>query len=145
MFFNLSVRFRVHTSFSSCEYHTPSALKGPLLIFILLISFGKELSFPFSLPSGIISVLSIFNFSHEHRLNLLKFVMACDSDVTSAIKSVVASAIRLIFTSVLFIFIPLIFGSDLIPIAIISATNINNSAEIGHPCLIEWVDLKNLE
>ena len=83
----------------------------------------------------------MFNFSPEHMLNLLKFDIACTNDAISEIKSVVSSAIRLIFTSVWFILILLIWGSDLIPIAIISATNMNNSAEIGHPCLIYRVSL----
>ena len=63
--------------------------------------------------------------------------MANSNDFRLDKKSVVSSAIRLILYSIPLIVIPLISGLFLMLMAIISATNIKSSAEIGHPCLIE--------
>ena len=65
-----------------------------------------------------------------------------NSEFMSARKRVVSSAIKLIFNSVSFIFIPFMFESFLIFIASTSAISKKSRADIGHPCRIDLVNLK---
>lgn len=98
-----------------------------------------------SFSIGIISFFSMFSFKPEHIVNSLNSSTGFFSDMVLDTKSVVSSAIRAILNSVSFDFIPLISLLFQIFIAIISATNINNKADIGQPCLIERLMSKNFE
>ena len=98
-----------------------------------------------SLPIGIISVFPMFSFNPEHIVKSLNSSIAFFKDMISDTKSVVSSAIRAILNSVSFDFIPFISLLFQIFSAIISATSINNRADIGQPCLIERVISKNFE
>ena len=85
-------------------------------------------------PIGIILVLFRFNSSPEQVWNGWKCLMAIEREFKFVIIRVVPSAIKLSLKIVLLISMPSILSSDLIHMAIISATNRNNKAEIGQPC-----------
>ena len=89
--------------------------------------------------------MSKFILSPERVPKLLNLLIACLKDSTSDKNRVVSSANCPILKALPSTVMPLMFISHLMFIARISATRINNSAEIGHPCLIPLLKVKKFE
>ena len=106
IFFNLLSRFNSSISFLLYEYQIPSALKGPLTIFMDDKSGGKCNCLFLTFPIGIISVLLRFKRRPEYFSKLLKIAIAIDNECKSARNRVVSSAIKPIFCSISLILIP---------------------------------------
>ena len=96
---------------------------------------GKLFVVKYSCPKGTVSVFPIIKFQSTKFTKFLKSI-AKTKHLLFFKNKVVSLANCIILNSSSFIVIPFIFFSDWIPIAIISATNMNNIVDIGHPSLI---------
>ena len=134
--FNLSVKFNSMLVFGLIENQISSVLNKFVCIVMFFRCLGKLFAVKYCCPKGTISVFPILSFSTENSPNFLNKSIAKTKDLIFFKNKVVSSANCNILNSSSFIVIPFIFFSDLIPIVIISATNMNNSADIGHLCLI---------
>ena len=119
--------------FELIENQKPSVMNNFVCIVIFFRHLGKLFVVKYSGPKGTILVFPILNFSPENSPNILSKSIA--KDLIFSKNKFVFLASCIILNSVSFILIPLSFFSNPIPLAIISATNMNNSADIGHPCL----------